>query len=168
MYLLYHLSNCTTNSNVHLTEAYVKEIRNYYVNEYHFWSTCQIFANGYQIRGLSSTKVIKCNFRLILCIILRSSIFFFLLRHHETSTFAWEREPNLSATQWYIYFSSCQIQPWVTAQSFWVYNNFSTNRPFIQESRKMGFKNNKRVHKNSFIYDISSGYKLMLKHVLFM
>ena len=72
------------------------------------------------LRGLSSTKGIKCNFRLILCIILRSSIssFYWDIMKHPLLH---EREPNLSATQWYIYFSSFQIQPWVIAQSFWVY-----------------------------------------------
>ena len=57
----------------------------------------------YQIRG-----IVKY-FHLILQINFRSKILSFLQRNHEISIFAIEKA-NLSATQWYIKFSSILIQ----------------------------------------------------------
>ena len=46
--------------------------------------------------------------------------------------FLHERKPSLSTAQWYIYFSSVQIQTWVMAQSLGIYRTLSTIRFFMQ------------------------------------
>ena len=61
--------------------------------------------------------------------------------------------PNLSATQWYIYFHSIRIQTWVLSQSLGVYRSFPTIRFFMQVLCKTCLcKTCAYSERNSYIY----------------
>ena len=105
-----------------------------YINECHFRSTFKLkVLSSYltSIEKINFCLILQIDFRLISQINLRSNI----LRFYRDMkyTFLHDRKRNLSATQWYIFFSLILIQTWIIARSLGVYSNFSTITSFILE-----------------------------------